>query len=42
MLVWPGDLRPYEIRTPKGLFRFLDGLGISEIMASVPSIDDKV
>ncbi len=41
MLVRPRNLRPYEIKTPKGLFSFLRSLGITEIMVPVPSGDDK-
>ena len=41
MLVRPRTLRPYEIKTPKGLFSFLRGLGIEEIMVPVPNCDDE-
>lgn len=39
MLVRPRTLRPYEIKTPKGLFNFLRGIGITEIMVPVPGGD---
>ncbi|WP_299841564.1 hypothetical protein [uncultured Jannaschia sp.] len=41
MLVRPRDIRPYEIKTPKGLFSFLRNLGISEITVPVPFSDGK-
>lgn len=41
MLVRPRNLRPYEIKTPKGLFSFLRSLGITEIMVPVPSDGDR-
>ena len=39
MLVRPRDIRPYEIKTAKGLFSFLRSLGISEITVPVPPGD---
>lgn len=41
MLVRPRNIRPYEIKTPKGLFSFLRSLGISQITVPVPPVDSK-
>ncbi len=38
-LVRPKTIRPYEIKTPKGLFNFLRSLGITQISVPVPTSD---
>lgn len=41
MLVRQRDIRPYEIKTPKGLFSFLRSVGIAEITVPVPAMEAK-